>query len=77
MAGWARLKDLLVEEVKQRSDEACLVDGFLERIEESGDNQSELMAIYAELCALELTHPNRDEPDELEEIRRLRPNGPR
>ncbi|WP_435171319.1 ADP-ribosylglycohydrolase family protein [Paenibacillus glycanilyticus] len=77
MAGWVGLKDLLITEVKQRSDEACLVDGFLERIQASGDSQSELMKIYEELCALEPEQPNHDEPDELEEIRRLRPNGPR
>ncbi|CAM3127780.1 ADP-ribosylglycohydrolase family protein [Paenibacillus lupini] len=77
MAGWAGLKDLLIAEVKQRSDEACLVDGFLERIEVSSESQTELMKIYEELCALEPKHPNHDEPDELEEIRRLRPNGPR
>ncbi|MCM3626705.1 ADP-ribosylglycohydrolase family protein [Paenibacillus glycanilyticus] len=77
MAGWTGLKDLLIAEVKQRSDEACLVEGFLERIEGSGDNQSELMTIYAELCALEPMRANIDEPDELEEIRLLRPDGPR
>ncbi|WNR43134.1 ADP-ribosylglycohydrolase family protein [Paenibacillus roseipurpureus] len=77
MAGWVGLKDLLIAEVQQRRDEACLVDGFLERIESSGDDQATLMAIYAELQALKPTVPNLDEPNELADIRRLRPSGPR
>ncbi|MFC4102698.1 ADP-ribosylglycohydrolase family protein [Paenibacillus xanthanilyticus] len=77
MAGWVGLQELLRAEVKQREDEDCQVDGFPERIEAAGENQAELMAIYGELCALAPRRPNRDEPNELEAIRALRPAGPR
>ncbi|AFC28958.1 ADP-ribosylation/Crystallin J1 [Paenibacillus mucilaginosus 3016] len=77
MAGWVGLQELLKVEVQQRQDEDCSVDGFLERIEAAGDNQEQLMSIYAELSALEPKVPNLNEPNELEKIRELRPEGPR
>ncbi|CAN7350193.1 ADP-ribosylglycohydrolase family protein [Paenibacillus sp. LjRoot153] len=77
MAGWVGLQDLLKDEVRQRKYEACNVDGFLARIEATGENQIELMKIYEDLCSLIAHSPNEDEPNELEQIRMLRPIGPR
>lgn len=77
MAGWVKLHELLKVEVQQRRDEGCIVDGFLERIQEAGGNQVKLMVIYSEMCALEPQAPNVDEPNELEAIKQLRPEGPR
>lgn len=77
MSGWSKLQDLLKVEVQQRKDEGCLVDGYLQRIESSGENQEQLMEIYRDLCELTPISPNIDEPDELEQIRVLRPEGPR
>lgn len=77
MAGWTRLFSLLKEEIVQRRDEGCLVEGFPERLESAKDNEAQLMALYAELCELEPQTPNVDEPNDLEEIRSLRPEGPR
>lgn len=77
MAGWVGLQELMRAEVIQRRDEACDVNGFLERIEAASENEADLLAIYGELCALEPQQSNIDEPNELEEIRPLRPEGPR
>ncbi|MDU0202155.1 ADP-ribosylglycohydrolase family protein [Paenibacillus sp. MAH-36] len=77
MAGWVGLQELMRAEVIQRRDEACDVNGFLERIEAASENEADLLSIYGQLCALEPQQPNMDEPNELKEIRALRPEGPR
>lgn len=77
MAGWSELQDLLKVEVQQRRDEGCGTDGYLQRIEAAGKNHELLMDIYSELCGLPPFSPNTDEPDELGQIRQLRPEGPR
>ncbi|MFC4776226.1 ADP-ribosylglycohydrolase family protein [Paenibacillus sp. GCM10023252] len=78
MAGWAPLKQLIEEEIKQRRDEGCRVDSFDERIEAiDSHNREELMRVYEELTALKPISYPYDEPNELEAIRQLRPEGPR
>lgn len=70
--GWVR------EEIKQREEEGCPVEGFHAKLEAAAGDEGTLMAVYAELSALE---PATDfpyaEPNGLAEIRAERPEGPR
>lgn len=72
MAGAARLKDVLLEEVVQLFDEgrAIDVDFWRNRINETEKGDSErLMEIYSDLCGLPMKEDNPyNEPSELEEI---------
>jgi ADP-ribosylglycohydrolase len=78
MAGWTLLDTLVQNEVVQRKEEGCDVEGYAERVEAAGTDQEKLMAIYNELMALPIRsdYPY-EEPSELNEIRLLRPEGPR
>ncbi len=77
MAGWDTLKNIVMQEVIQRGEEGCSVEGFLDKAA-AAETDGELMDVYAQLAAL----PIRDdfpfyEPSKLEEIRAVRPEGPR
>lgn len=78
MAGWDSFKDLVKEEVKQKQDEGCDVEGYLEKVDMAGEDEHKLTAVYEELIALPVmeTFPFL-EPNELDEIRSERPQGPR
>jgi ADP-ribosylglycohydrolase len=78
MAGWDTLAHLVREEVKQRGEEGCRVDGYREKVEAAGDDAETLMQLYEELMNLPIREdfPFR-EPNELAEIRAERPDGPR
>ncbi|HEY3234266.1 MAG TPA: ADP-ribosylglycohydrolase family protein [Polyangiaceae bacterium] len=80
---WAPPLDLLRQELTQRSDEGCRVPERL-RAEiisletEDSWNVERLNPLYDELMSLtEDPELSRREPNDLEEIRRLRPHGPR
>lgn len=78
MAGWTLLDMLIEQEVVQRREEGCDVTGFAERAKEAGTDSKKLMAIYEELMALPIRSDfPYEEPSELEDIQRLRPDGPR
>lgn len=78
MAGWVSLMKLVKEEVRQRGEEGCSVEGWAERIEAAGENERELMRIYESLAELTVRGDfPYAEPSELDEIRALRPDGPR
>ncbi|MBG9795166.1 crystallin [Paenibacillus dendritiformis] len=70
--GWVR------EEIKQREEEGCPIGGFHAKLEAAAGDEGKLMAVYAELSALE---PAPDfpysEPNGLAESRSERPEGPR
>lgn len=79
MAGWADLKTLVSQEVKQRKEEGCKFDvvEVSKRIEKCGDDRNELMKIYDELMTLEIDGEfPYSEPSGLEEIREQSPSGP-
>ena len=46
MAGWVLLKDLVWEEIVQRSEEGCDVLGFKEKWVAAGEDKDELMKVY-------------------------------
>ncbi|WP_135555589.1 ADP-ribosylglycohydrolase family protein [Paenibacillus cymbidii] len=78
MAGWAPLRDLVREEIQQRSEEGCDVQGFVERVEAAGNDDQQLLQLYEQLMALPVRGDFAyEEPSELTDIRRLRPEGPR
>ncbi len=78
MAGWDSLYNLVLEEVKQRGEEGCQVEGFTEKVKEAGNNEQELMLIYKELMSLPIQEAfPYTEPSELTEIRKERPSGQR
>ncbi|MBM7565220.1 ADP-ribosylglycohydrolase family protein [Paenibacillus sacheonensis] len=74
MAGWDSLFALVKEEVKQRGEEGCSVEGFAERVQAAGEDEAELMKLYRELMALPIAADfPYSEPSELEDIRAQRP----
>jgi len=74
MAGWDTLKNLLKEELKQRTEEGCDTSGFAEKITLAGDNKKALNMVYDELMTLEIKRDfPYEEPSELEKIKALRP----
>jgi ADP-ribosylglycohydrolase len=78
MAGWDSLRGLVKEEVKQRYEEGCSVEGFEEKVEKAGDDEAKLMGIYKELQGLNISEEfPYVEPSELDEIRKQRTKGPR
>ncbi len=72
MAGWTSLKWLINDEIAQRREEGCCVDGFDKLLGEAGEDKNALMNVYEKLLALvpssEFTYK---EPDEYEEIKAL------
>ncbi|WP_127583682.1 ADP-ribosylglycohydrolase family protein [Paenibacillus koleovorans] len=78
MAGWAPLHELVREEIQQRSEEGCDVQGFAAELDEAGRDGARLMQVYERLMALPIRSDYAyEEPSELADIRRLRPDGPR
>ena len=78
MAGWANLENLVKDEILQKEQEGCKVDGLKERFDKLGKDQTSLMAFYNELCALEQNQELlNNEPSDLAGIRANRPNGKR
>lgn len=78
MAGWDSLEQLVKQEIVQKTEEGYDTTGMGDRLEAAGSDPASLMAIYEELGTLSLraNYPFM-EPSELEEIRALRPQGPR
>jgi hypothetical protein len=78
MTKWIGLRELVRDEIKQRGEEGCIVEGMSERLEAAGTDEAKLMEVYQALMALE---PRADfkyiEPSDLETIRAERPDGPR
>ena len=72
MAGWTSLKWLINDEISQRREEGCCVDGFDKLLGEAGEDRDALMNVYEKLLALV---PSSEfaykEPDEYEEIKAL------
>ena len=72
MAGWTSLKWLINDEIAQRREEGCCVDGFDKLLGEAGEDKDALMNVYEKLLALV---PSREfaytEPEEYEEIKAL------
>jgi ADP-ribosylglycohydrolase len=78
MAGWETLRETVRLEMIQRGEEGCRTEGFAGRLEAAGDDTSKLMQVYEELMQLEVAADfPYQEPSGLEEIRQLRPEGPR
>lgn len=78
MAGWERLQETLFFELMQRKEEGCDVDGFPEKLAQAGEDEAKLMQIYYELMALPIADDFPfQEPSTFQEIRALRPVGPR
>jgi ADP-ribosylglycohydrolase len=84
MSGWTSSYNLLKEEFKQRRDEGCAIPGNLRQRfaelhhEKDAWNLAAIDPIYDELMSLpEDAELAAREPNELADIRRLRPDGPR
>lgn len=78
MAGWDTLKELIKQEIIQRTEEGCDTFGFSQKFEEAGGDEEKLMGLYQELSSLSVREDfPYEEPFDLEAIRRLRPEGPR
>ncbi|GLI08164.1 hypothetical protein YDYSG_41940 [Paenibacillus tyrfis] len=76
--GWQALQGLLRDEIKQRKEEGCDVEGFQAKLEEAGEDAVRLTAVYEELSALPIAADfPYTEPNGLDEIRATRPEGPR
>lgn len=78
MAGWERLQETVRLEMIQRGEEGCRINGFADKLAAAGEDEAQLMQVYRELMALSVAEDfPYQEPSALEEIRRLRPEGPR
>lgn len=78
MAGWTTLAELLQEEVVQRRQEGFQIGNFAERIQAAADDNEELLTLYEELRQLPAVADFPfQEPNDLQAIRSLRPQGPR
>ena len=78
MAGWETLRETVRLEMLQRGEEGCEIGGFAAKLAMAGEDKVKLMKVYDELMALEVSPDFRyEEPNGLEEIRALRPDGPR
>jgi ADP-ribosylglycohydrolase len=76
MAGWENLESLVEEEIRQREEEGCNVNGFIEKLREAGNDQ-DLMVIYNSLQELPVQSDfPYIEPNGLNEIRDERPGAP-
>lgn len=78
MAGWERLQETVQFEIAQRGEEGCLIEGFADKLAAAGADELKLMQVYNELMELTISEDfPYQEPSSLEEIRHLRPEGPR
>lgn len=78
MAGWERLQETVQFELVQRGEEGCKIEGFADKLAAAGADEIKLMQVYNELMELTVAEDfPYEEPSSLEEIRRLRPEGPR
>lgn len=78
MTKWIGLRELVRQEIQQRREEGCHVTGFMERLEGADMDEAQIMGIYRELMALEISPDFKYiEPSDLEAIRTERPEGPR
>lgn len=78
MAGWDNLKSLIGMEIRQKAEEGCNVDGFSDRFRQAGDDKAALMKLYDELSLRKVESSfSFNEPTDLDEIRKLRSDGPR
>ncbi|WP_309121484.1 ADP-ribosylglycohydrolase family protein [Paenibacillus sp.] len=78
MARVPMLAALLKDELIQRREEGCDVDGYAERIEAAGEDDRALMDVYEALMALPIAEGfGFREPNDLDAIRAERPDGPR
>lgn len=78
MAGWERLAETVRLELVQRGEEGCRTEGLAAKLAAAGEDEAALMELYGELMALETADDfPYEEPSGLEEIRALRPEGPR
>lgn len=78
MAGWTDLRETVRLEVIQRGEEGCDTQGFMQKWEAAAHDESKLMLLYQELMELQVSADfPYVEPSSLEDIRRLRPDGPR
>ncbi|KKO51876.1 ADP-ribosylglycohydrolase family protein [Paenibacillus sp. DMB20] len=76
--GWQVLHDVVQNEIKQRGEEGCKVEGFQRKLEAAGQDEAKITAVYEELAQLSVADDfPYIEPNGLEEIRALRPEGPR
>ncbi|UNK16156.1 ADP-ribosylglycohydrolase family protein [Paenibacillus sp. N3/727] len=76
--GWQVLQNLVQVEIKQRTEEGCEVEGFQQKLEDARQDAGKLTAVYEELAALPIAaNFPYYEPNGLEEIRAVRPDGPR
>lgn len=78
MAGWENLQETVKFELQQRNEEGCRTDGIAEKLAAAGTDEGRLMEVYRELMELQVADDfPYQEPSGLEEIRALRPEGPR
>lgn len=78
MAGWERLQETVQFEIAQRGEEGCEIDVFADKLAAAGADELKLMQVYNELMELTISEDfPYQEPSSLEEIRQLRPEGPR
>ncbi|MCD9023706.1 ADP-ribosylglycohydrolase family protein [Cohnella silvisoli] len=79
MAGWAPLKQLLRDELKQKRLDGCELPGWDERVETvDEEDESALLALWKEMyAAVPAAGPDTNQPSDLAGIRALRPDGPR
>ncbi|WP_145335083.1 ADP-ribosylglycohydrolase family protein [Paenibacillus xylanexedens] len=78
MAGWTDLRETVRLELLQRGEEGCDTQGFMQKWDEAADDESTLLQLYQELTELQVSADFPfAEPSDLEDIRALRPEGPR
>jgi len=78
LAGWDALHSIVRDEITQRREEGCDVAGAEEKLRAAGEDENKLMALYADLMALDVASDwPFVEPNDLEAIRAERPEGPR
>ncbi|MBU5673760.1 ADP-ribosylglycohydrolase family protein [Paenibacillus brevis] len=78
MAGWERLQEMMAFELMQRREEGCNVAGFQEKLALAGKDETKLMQFYHEIMQLPVAADfPYQEPSTWDEIRSLRPEGPR
>lgn len=78
MAGWETLQETVRLELIQRSEEGCRTGNLHEKLAAAGSDEGKLMEVYRELMELTVADDfPYVEPSGLQEIRALRPEGPR
>ena len=76
MAGYENLSDLLLREVKQKKEAGCQFEAekFKQKINDNQENETELMNIYNELAALQVSNDfPYTEPSQLADIKQETP----